>query len=722
MVLSPSSWVAPSPPRSRVDREAQRRAQFRAVAVSGWLYSPSVSRPPVTADDLYRFRWVDHPRLSPDGSRLAYQLSWADEEARENRAEVLVRGLDPGSAPVRVGAGTRRDHSPEWSPDGTLLLFLSRRGARDQLLVVGADGSAERLLSAIPDGVGNAAWSPDGSLIAFTAMILGDPGAVVDDPRPPESPDHARRPPVARVARRLDHKHDGAGYGDGRHSHLFVIPAAGGEALQLTDGAWSVEAFDWAPDGLSLVVAGDAEADPDLRRENHLYTVPVAGGRLRHLVGGLEISEPRWSPTGEQVAFIAPRGEGGGRHERLWLVAAGGGEPRCLTAGFDQSVGGSVISDMRSGHGTRLCWREDGGRVLFQASSRGTAAVHSADLDGEVRIELAAEHRGVFDFDLRGAVLAAAVTDLGTPVELIVVREGVETRVTDSNPWLAEREVATPERHEFTAPDGLRLEGWLMKPPGFDPGRRHPLVMEIHGGPHAQYGWAFFHEFQVLAGLGFLVFYLNPRGSDGYGEDFKREVARDWGGRDYVDLMTALDQLIERTGCVDEARMGVGGGSYGGFMTNWVIGHTDRFAAAVSMRSISNLVSEFAQHDVVLWGILEMGPPPWPDPEELWQRSPIRYVRDIHTPLLLTTGRWTCAARSPKPRSCSGRSGCWAGRSRWCASRVSRTICPGAAGPTAGSSGCSGSPAGSAITCWRPVPSRRPWRRPPASSRAVVGP
>jgi dipeptidyl aminopeptidase/acylaminoacyl peptidase len=162
--------------------------------------------------------------------------------------------------------------------------------------------------------------------------------------------------------------------------------------------------------------------------------------------------------------------------------------------------------------------------------------------------------------------------------------------------------------------------------------------MEIHGGPHGQFGWSFFHEFQVLAGMGFCVLYVNPRGSDGYGEEFKRAVVRDWGGKDYEDLMTALDQLIERGSFVDEGRLGVGGGSYGGYLTNWIIGHTDRFAAAVAMRSLSNLVSEYAQHDIVLWGQLELGPPPWSSPDELWRRSPIRYVDRIRTPLLLTHG------------------------------------------------------------------------------------
>ncbi len=198
--------------------------------------------------------------------------------------------------------------------------------------------------------------------------------------------------------------------------------------------------------------------------------------------------------------------------------------------------------------------------------------------------------------------------------------------MTDLNPWLHDRYVAQPERHQFTAPDGWMIEGWVLKPQGMDPLMAHPLVLEIHGGPHGQYGWAFFHELQILAGMGYVVLYVNPRGSDGYGERFRREVVRDWGGKDYVDLMSALDQVVERTGYIDTDRMGVGGGSYGGFMTNWAIGQTDRFSAAVSMRSISNLVSEYAQHDIVLWGMLELGPPPWPDLDELWRRSPIRYV------------------------------------------------------------------------------------------------
>ncbi|HEX9549028.1 MAG TPA: S9 family peptidase, partial [Acidimicrobiales bacterium] len=323
--------------------------------------------------------------------------------------------------------------------------------------------------------------------------------------------------------------------------------------------------------------------------------------------------------------------------ERLWIVPSGGGNQRCLTIGLDQSVGDSIITDMRAGHGTRLVWSAEGDRLYFQPSGPGVASVYSCDLEGNVRPEIGGQRR-IYDFDISSGVIAFCASDTTHPGELHMFTQGAEARITDLNPWLHERYVAQPERQSFTAPDGWVVEGWLLRPDHFDPGRRYPLVMEVHGGPHGQYGWAFFHELQILAGMGYMVLYVNPRGSDGYGEFFRRQVVRDWGGKDYVDLMSALDQAIETTNSVDVSRMGIGGGSYGGYMTNWVIGQTNRFSAAVAMRSISNLVSEYAQHDIVLWGALELGSPPWPDQDELWKRSPIRYVQNIQTPLLLTCG------------------------------------------------------------------------------------
>ena len=591
---------------------------------------------PITPEDLYRFRWIDHARLSPDGERVAYQVGWADANARQNRSRIVVRRLlDP--EPVEPTAGVQRDHSPEWSPDGRSLAFVSRVGAADQLFVLDltTSGPAQQL-SAIPDGIGVPRWSPDGKRIAFLGAVLADAEAVVDDPRPPESREQLRRAPVARVVRRLDYKHDGRGYVDGRQHHLFSVAAAGGEVKQLTDGPWDVSDFDWAPDGSRLVVAGNAELGADLQRELNLYLVDLDANLVR-LGGGFYLSSPIWSPKGDLIAFIAPNGLDAGLLERLWVVPLAGGGPRCLTPNFDQAVNDSVINDMRAGHATRVTWSADGDRIYFPASGSGVTSIQSVDLEGNLREEAGGQRR-IYDFDVAKGMLVFCASDPTQPGELYMLTQGAEARVTDMNPWLHDRYVAQPEQEYFTAPDGWKLEGWVLKPPGFDPNRLHPTVLEIHGGPHAQYGWSFFHELQILAGMGYVVFYMNPRGSDGYGERFRRDVVRDWAGRDYLDIMSSLDQMIERAGYIDANRLGVGGGSYGGYMTNWIIGQTNRFSAAVSMRSISNLVSEYSQHDIVLWGVLQLGPPPWPNLDELWRRSPIRYVQNMKTPLLLTAG------------------------------------------------------------------------------------
>jgi dipeptidyl aminopeptidase/acylaminoacyl peptidase len=592
---------------------------------------------PFTADDIYNFRWIDHARLNPAADRVAYVVRRADRDAVDYRSQIYLRGVGAGDPVVQATAGLK-DDSPEWAPEGRRLAYVGKKGSVTQVFVLDPDAGDARQLTALEFGAAGPSWSPDGRRIAFLGSVLGHPEGVIPDPRPPEGgPDAPPRQPIARVAQGLDYKFDGRGYLDGRRRHLFVVAADGGEPLQLTSGRWDVGGFDWSPDGRSLVVSGNAEPDNDLTQTNFLYVVPAAGGALRQVAGGLEIGTARWSPADNTIVF-AGTDEQAGSYTRLWLVSPSGGDQRCITADRDICVGDHCISDMRGGHGFDISWSEDGTRIVFPVALQGRTELWSCDPAGaELRPEVGG-NRQVFDWSLASGTIAFVASDPTTPGDLFLRSAGGERRLTTLNSFFADRQLATPERWEFTASDGWKLEGWLIKPEGFDPGHKWPLVMEIHGGPHGEYSWSFFHEFQVLAGQGYLVFYVNPRGSCGYGEAFQRACVMDWGGKDYLDLMTSLDQLIERTGYVDTDRLGVGGGSYGGFMTNWIIGHTDRFRAAVSMRSIADFVSDYRACDIALWNDQEMGALNWADPRSLWDRSPIRYVESIRTPLLLTHG------------------------------------------------------------------------------------
>jgi dipeptidyl aminopeptidase/acylaminoacyl peptidase len=596
-----------------------------------------VPKLPFTADDIYNFRWIDHARLTPAGDRVAYVVRRADRDAVDYRSQVFIRGTGADDPVLQATAGPK-DGSPEWSPDGRRLAYASKKGAASQVFVLDPATGDARQLTRTQFGVTGMAWSPDGTRVAYTASVLGHPEGVVADPRPPEGgPDAPPRTPIARVVQGLDYKFDGRGYLDGRRNHLFVVSADGGDPVQLTNGRWDVGGFDWSPDGTRLVLTGNARPDNDLMETEFLYSVPAAGGELKELAGDLEIGAPRWSPGGDLIVFAGTPADSG-TYTRLWLVSPSGGDQRCITAQHDVCVGDHCITDMRGGHGFDIGWSADGSRIVFPVALAGRTELWSCDVSGgELRAEIAG-NREVYDWDAAGGTIAFIASDPTTPGDLHLKDGAGERRLTRLNPFFDERELALPERMEFTGADGWKIEGWLLKPPGFDPGRRWPLVMEIHGGPHGEYSWSFFHEFQVLASQGFLVFYVNPRGSCGYGEAFQKACVLDWGGKDYQDLMLALDQLIERTGYVDSERLGVGGGSFGGFMTNWIVGHNDRFKAAVSMRSISDFVSDYRSCDISLWNDREMGVLNWSDPRSAWDKSPIRYVENIRTPLLLTHG------------------------------------------------------------------------------------
>ena len=590
---------------------------------------PRSQRRPIAAEDLAAIVAVDRPRLAPDGETVAFTRTTIDLDARAYRSAIWTVPYAGGAA-RQLTSGTSRDRGASWSPDGRWLAFLSDRAAdKGQIFVIPTDGGEARQLTSTLSGIEGVAWSPDSCRLSFVARVRpeGEPSIL-------NSPD----PPPLREIRRIKHRFDGKGLLDG-HAHVFVVGLEGGEPRQVTDGDWDDSAPAWSPDGASIAFASNRVAERDWDDRTDIYVVAATGGEARKLTRSRHsLGAPSWSPDGQTVACLGRAADApAGANVRLWIVPAEGGDPTCLTADLDASIGSDVLTDMRAGHLTLPpLWTPDGSRLRVLVTERGNVSLEEINLRGERVSTLVGGDRVLLEFDGGGDRVVFTATTATDPGDLFVLDGVAERRLTNVNAALLDGlELATPEHLEIVGAGGQPVEGWFL--PGRGRGRR-PLILEIHGGPHSLYGNAFFHEFQVLSAQGYHVLYTNPRGSRGYGEQFCSEIAGGWGNLDYQDLMAATDLVVRRPD-VDAERLGVAGGSYGGYMTNWIVGHTDRFRAAVTMRCLSNFVSFYGTSDIGPWfGERELLGSPRDQIERYWQLSPLAHVEKVTTPILILHG------------------------------------------------------------------------------------
>jgi len=593
------------------------------------------------------------------------------------------------AAPRHFTTGYHRDTHPRWSPDGAHLAFLSNRPVEGddigrQLWVAPTTGGEPRPVTRIKGGVSAFRWSPTGDAISLSVRC--DPGVGVEEVEEADDPD--TRDPLVRLyekynadvrhAKNLLYKFDGMGFLEGKRTHVAVIPFEeedeGFPTPELvTEGDYDHSDPAWAPDGRHIAVAACREPDPDPKRFRDLWIFPLDGGAPVKVTGSVgDVAAPAWSPDGRTIAYLGFERQRPGwyDHHRLWTVEVGDDPgqrddfaPIEKTGAQDVAFGNSAIGDMTlSGPPMDITWRADGSGVFHWTSERGTTQLLHVDLaNGRTELVTSGD-RAIFNAHLLAdrALGALAVATPHNPgqIHLLSLADDAPATVAGafgddvldpgkqsmgeivayrgSMDLLARRDVAVAERFTTRAtPESPAVDGWVLLPEGAGEEGGTRTILQIHGGPAAMYTGGFFFEFQLLLGAGYAVVFSNPRGSAGYGEDFRTAIQPGWGDVDYADLMAVIDAALERNPALDPDRCGVAGGSYGGYMTNWIIGHTDRFRAAITMRCVSNIYS--------FWGTCDLGPlwadmyggRPWENPEKYYRQSPIWYMQDVTTPTLV---------------------------------------------------------------------------------------
>jgi acylaminoacyl-peptidase len=593
-------------------------------------------RTALSAGDLFHLELASDPQISPDGSRIVYVRRWADDHEdrwRGNLWCVSTSGED--HRPLTTGA--RSDGSPRWSPDGTKLAFVSSEGGSAQIWVRWMDSGQTARLTNLAEGPGNVAWSPDGRWIAFTSFVEQPAEPFVAMPRAPEGAQWAA---PAKVIRQVNYRADGEGFLREGHTQLFVVPVDGGTSRALTSGPFEVRGpLSWSPDARALVFSSNRRADSDLEpNDTEVWAVTVEDGKMRGLTDrrGPD-SSPVVSPDGKSIAYVGfDDRHQGYQVTRAYVVPFEGGAARELTAGIDRDIEG-------------LTWNRDGRSLVVHYTTHGETMIGKLSLTGELT-KLCGDVGGTdigrpyasgsFSVSNAGHI-AFTHTTTQRPAEVALLVPGGEPRVVTAlhQDVAAQREFGRVE--ELTAKswhDGREIQAWVVTPPGFDKTKRYPLILEIHGGPFADYGSRFSYEFQAYAARGYVVLYCNPRGSTGYGEEFGNLIHHAYPGHDYDDLMSCVDALLAQ-GFVDAGRMFVTGGSGGGVLTAWIVGKNKRFAAAVSAKPVIDWMSHVLTADaypffVKYW----FSAPPWEVPEEYFARSPLSLVGNVTTPTMLLTG------------------------------------------------------------------------------------
>jgi dipeptidyl aminopeptidase/acylaminoacyl peptidase len=622
----------------------------------------------ITEKDLFNFVWAADPQIAPDGSRVAFVRVTVN--ARKDGYDTAIWSVSPATGESHQLTAGPRDSSPRWSPDGKFLAFVrvtEKDGRPDtpQLFMLAMAGGDSFQFTTMARGAGGPQWSPDGKLIAFVNSAnpedLAKQAAAQKPPAAPSpSPSEAKKEEPhesdIRVITHAVYRANGAGYLDTKHpQHIWVInaPRSGDDKVtpkQLTSGRYDDANVTWARDSSQIYFDSDHSDEPYYELpKTDVYSVSVTGGSPTKLTSiDMGTGAFSMSPNGKQIAFYASVNKPVQSYTEpdLWVMdIASNAQPRNLTRDFDYDLGSGVGGDNtapRGGGGFPPIWSADGSRIFALYGKEGRANLGAFDATTGKETDVTSGKQAVVSYRAtpdasRFALIISTPTRIGDVFWLDGVGAQPKQLTHLNDELFAKLNLTEPEEIWYQSVDGKKIHAWIQKPPDFDPNKKYPLILNIHGGPHTAYGFVFDHEFQWMAAKGYVVLYPNPRGSTTYGQEFGNIIQYHYPGDDYKDLMTGVDEVIKR-GYIDEKKLGVTGGSGGGLLTNWTIGHTTRFAAAVSQRDIASWADWWYSADFTLFQPSWFKAAPFDDPEDYKARSPITYIKNVTTPLMLILG------------------------------------------------------------------------------------
>ncbi|MGC8948635.1 MAG: S9 family peptidase [Thermoprotei archaeon] len=574
-------------------------------------------------EDLEKIVLVSDPKISPKATHIAFTVT--KPSIKDDKYFSRIWLLNMNNREYEQITNGPSDHSPEWSPDGKMLSFISRRTIKEEeegseLWITNIDRTYEpRLLVKFDKPIFNVNWSPDSKKILFISRV-------------------GKRDEDVKTIEEIPIWFNGEGFIYNTRTHLFIVDVLSGNYEQVTNGNFDVEFAKWSPDGKKI-----AFISMESRMRPYITDINILDIKSHEIVkltkSNMMIHDLDWDPTSKYLAF---RGHdlhrGLATHTKVWLLNAQNGEILLLTD-TDKDTTNSMNSDVRGPSSSwKIQWIDN--YIYFHIANRGNVELCRVNTKKDMERVISGDFV-VEDFSVSKDFIAVTLMNSVTLPELYIYRSGLEKITSFNDTFLSEVELRKPEHFSFKASDGEIIDGWILKPFNFDKNKKYPAILYIHGGPATAYGEGFIHEFHVLSTENFAVIFTNPRGSTGYSESF-RDIRGNYGNRDYLDLMEALDYVIKNYTFIDENRIGVIGGSYGGFMTNWIIGHTDRFKAAVTDRSISNWISDYGTTDIGFYFnedqiAGEFGRPFWDEKwfNKYWDSSPLKYASNIKTPLLI---------------------------------------------------------------------------------------